>query len=329
MNTGFDLEEFPTSESAKRQLSYVTKGFYDTSYIGKWIYQVMGLEYDEAKRIVEELPLQFFPETATWGLKYHEIKWQLPIRENLSYEERRRLIYQKRDAKAPMTPCHMEQYLTRQQDFRVRVKDCHDNDGEDMGHPNIFHVIFSGEGTVNTKLARKLLNQIKQSHTTYLIYDRMEVFLQQIIEAEARFAVRTDFFPRYNLPFLMYDGTVRYNGRYQYNGWKTETLIDLYPTKLSILVDTKPKIYFLPQIKFKEIMVSQPVTEKDIRLACKLWTKPEIKAKEHLKIQYQSEAEVPQYNINLTVGYHLTRYNGEYRYNGTRKHESRIYQELV
>ena len=137
MSTGFDLEEFPTSESAKRQLSYVTKGFYDTSYIGKWIYQVMGLEYDEAKRIVEELPLQFFPETATWGLKYHEIKWQLPIRENLSYEERRRFIYQKRDAKAPMTPCHMEQYLTRQQDFRVRVKDCHDNDGEDMGHPKI------------------------------------------------------------------------------------------------------------------------------------------------------------------------------------------------
>ena len=46
MSTGFDLEEFPTSESAKRQLSYVTKGFYDTSYIGKWIYQVMGLEYE-------------------------------------------------------------------------------------------------------------------------------------------------------------------------------------------------------------------------------------------------------------------------------------------
>lgn len=153
MNTsGFNLEEFPTSESAKRQLSYVTKGFYDTSYIGKWLYQVMGLEYDEAKRIVEELPMQFFPETATWGLKYHEIKWQLPIRENLSYEERRRLIYQKRDAKAPMTPCHMEQYLMRQQEFRVRVKDCHDNDGENMGHPNLFHVIFSGEGTVNVKL---------------------------------------------------------------------------------------------------------------------------------------------------------------------------------
>lgn len=31
----FDLEQFPTSESAKRMLSYVTPGFYDNSYVGK------------------------------------------------------------------------------------------------------------------------------------------------------------------------------------------------------------------------------------------------------------------------------------------------------
>lgn len=30
----FDLEQFPTSESAKRMLSYVTPGFYDNSYVG-------------------------------------------------------------------------------------------------------------------------------------------------------------------------------------------------------------------------------------------------------------------------------------------------------
>ena len=103
----FDIENFPTSESAKKMLSYVTEGFYDKSYVGKWLYQVMGLEYDAALKIAEELPYQFFPETATWGLMYHEIKWGLPIRKNLSYEERRRLIYQKRDNRAPMTPYRM------------------------------------------------------------------------------------------------------------------------------------------------------------------------------------------------------------------------------
>ena len=38
----FDLEAFPTSESAVRMLSYVSQGFYDNSYVGKWLYQVMG-----------------------------------------------------------------------------------------------------------------------------------------------------------------------------------------------------------------------------------------------------------------------------------------------
>ena len=91
----FNLEEFPTSESALRMLSYVSEDFYKKSYVGKWLFQVMGLEYDEARKLVEELPYQMFVETATWGLMYHELKWQLPIRNNLSYEERRKLIYQK------------------------------------------------------------------------------------------------------------------------------------------------------------------------------------------------------------------------------------------
>ena len=58
-----DLENFPTSESAQRMLASVTPGFYDKSYVGKWLYQVMGLEFDEAKKLIaEELPLQFSPK---------------------------------------------------------------------------------------------------------------------------------------------------------------------------------------------------------------------------------------------------------------------------
>ena len=76
-----DLENFPTSSSALRMLDDVSTGFYENSYVGKWLFQVMGLEYDDAFQLVEDLPKQFFPETATWGLKYHEMKWQLPVRE--------------------------------------------------------------------------------------------------------------------------------------------------------------------------------------------------------------------------------------------------------
>lgn len=175
----FDLENFPASESAQRMLSYVTAGFYDDSYVGKWLYQVMGLEYDSARKAAEELPAQLFPETATWGLMYHEIKWGLPVRPNLSYEERRRLIYQKRDYRSPMTPYRMEIYLKNAMGFEVHVADCNDPGeyGYRFDHPNIFRVTFIGEDTLNSKWAKEILSGLKQSHTTFAITDRIEIIL--------------------------------------------------------------------------------------------------------------------------------------------------------
>lgn len=175
--TDEELELFPASESAKRMLSYVTSGFYDRSYVGKWMFQVMGAEYDGARAIAEELADQFFPETATWGLKYHEIKWQLPVRENLPYEERRRLIFQKRDFRAPMTPATIETYLRNALGFDVYVCDAHDAGpyGYVPPHPNVFKVFFVGEQTLDTKKAHEMIDGLKQSHTAYKINDRMEI----------------------------------------------------------------------------------------------------------------------------------------------------------
>lgn len=34
----FDLENFPVSESAKNMIASVSDGFYDNSYVGKWLY---------------------------------------------------------------------------------------------------------------------------------------------------------------------------------------------------------------------------------------------------------------------------------------------------
>lgn len=175
-----DLENFPTSQSAQNMLATVTPGFYDQSYVGKWLYQVMGLEFDEAERLIaEELPLQFFPETATWGLMYHELKWGLPVRDYLSYDERRKLIYEKRDQRAPMTPYRMETMLANVTGFWANIADIHDGGkyGYKAGHPNTFIAVFVGDGSLNTKAVKRLLDSTKQSHTTYTIIDRMDTVL--------------------------------------------------------------------------------------------------------------------------------------------------------
>lgn len=205
----FDLENFPTSESAKKMLSYVSDGFYDESYVGKWIYQVMGMEYDAVLEIVEDLPNQMFPETATWGLSYHEIKWGLPIRENLSYEERRRLIYQKRDCRAPMTPRRMERYLEDATGFEVHIADIHDQGeyGFIPEHPNVFKVFFLGEKSVDVKAVSKMLDRLKQSHTIYSLNDRIET---QIDNKDLEKIIPKNILFKLAMPFWnirMFDGT--------------------------------------------------------------------------------------------------------------------------
>lgn len=110
---------------------------------------------------------------------YHEMKWGLPVRENLSYEERRRLIYQKRDFKAPMTPYRMESYIANVCGFKAQVSDIHDPGEYDFypEHPNIFRVDFVGDGTLDMKTVRAMLNGLKQSHTIWNANDRVIVIL--------------------------------------------------------------------------------------------------------------------------------------------------------
>lgn len=167
----FDLENFPISESANRMLGYVTDGFYDNSYVGKWIYQVIGEEWDSAKNIIDDFVCQLFIETATWGLRYHEIKWQLPIRDDLPYDERRRRIYQKRNYRAPITPYRMEMYLEDETKTEIHVSDANDPGEYGFGdlHPNIFKVyLILGEESRNLHNVYGALNRLKQSHTTYI-----------------------------------------------------------------------------------------------------------------------------------------------------------------
>lgn len=173
-----NIENFPTSEAAKRMMGYITgNGFYDRSYVGKWIFQVMGIEMDEARRIIEdELPYQAFPETATWGLRYHEEKFGLPIRENLSPEERRKLILDRRNTKAPITPWRLEKMVNSVLGCDVKVVDIHEPDNK-ITHPNTFVVYLEGEGAFSLQKGIDKINDAKQSHTSYELHVRLAVFV--------------------------------------------------------------------------------------------------------------------------------------------------------
>lgn len=151
------------SESAGRMLSYVTKGWYDRSYIGKWLYEVMGREIDRAEGFVRDLPYQLFAETATWGLMYHELKWGLPVRPALTDGERRQLIYRARDERPPMNPYRMEMILKNLTGREAHVDDM-------SGPPNTFTVEFEPGGIpIDLASVIERLGEIKQSHVAFSV----------------------------------------------------------------------------------------------------------------------------------------------------------------
>ena len=222
-----DLERFPTSPSAKRMIASVSEEFYEKSYVGKWLYQVMGLEMDEARLLIESLPEQVFPETATWGLMYHEMKWGLPVRENLDPEERRRLIYRRRDLRAPMNPWRLEWYLQNYTGYNFHIEDINDAHlyGWVAPHPNTFKVYITDvEGTTDVKAVKARLNELRQSHTTYslqervgMVFDHSELEHIEAFRAILRWAI--DF---WGAPYLLdgshfLDGSLRLGSNRRYD----------------------------------------------------------------------------------------------------------------
>lgn len=95
-----DLEHFPTNEVAQRLLTYVTRGWYDKSYVGKWIYEVIGLELETASMRISEAQKQAFPETAAWGMHFHELMYGIPIDRTKDIDDRRKAVVNRRDRTA-------------------------------------------------------------------------------------------------------------------------------------------------------------------------------------------------------------------------------------
>jgi len=84
----------PTSESALKMLSYVTPGFYDKSYVGKWMFQVMGLEYDKALKLAEDFSVRY-------DAKGHDPPRRRPVKRKISEELRYRQAGKKRPTNSP------------------------------------------------------------------------------------------------------------------------------------------------------------------------------------------------------------------------------------
>lgn len=97
----FDIINSPEAETFLRM---VTKGFYENSYTGLWMYETIGQEWDEMRKWAEGLKDEINPQTCTWSIGIWEWVYGIETDEALQLEYRRQRILAKILGTKPINP---------------------------------------------------------------------------------------------------------------------------------------------------------------------------------------------------------------------------------
>lgn len=104
-------EEILTSDCARQMYNYVSP-IYGESYVGLWMFQVIGLELDRMMSYFEDIPNQLNPATATWLLPAWEKRYGITPGADWTIERRREAVISKRKFNAPITPVKLGEMLS-------------------------------------------------------------------------------------------------------------------------------------------------------------------------------------------------------------------------
>ena len=80
-----------TSKTAERMLDETTP-IYDNSVVGLWLFEAIGRIYDELWDVLDALPDQLFPESATWSIDLWERRYGITPPADATLVERRNAV---------------------------------------------------------------------------------------------------------------------------------------------------------------------------------------------------------------------------------------------
>lgn len=154
-------ERIVKSTAARRMMEAVSP-IYEDSYAGCWLFEDIGREWDRLWEIIDELPDQLFPHTATWLLSLWERRYGIVPNETDSIEERRRRIEELEAYPKPFIPAVLDRWVNITSGSRAYVDD-------NIG-PYTFGVYIETQPdstTVDIDQLRKYINAHKHSHMSY------------------------------------------------------------------------------------------------------------------------------------------------------------------
>lgn len=173
-----------TSEAAERMLDRTTP-IYDNSVVGLYLFEAIGREYDMLNQIIEELPDQLNPDTATWLLGHWERRYGLTTDESISLDDRRRRIRIRQKHTGAFNPYKIRQLAENITGLSARV--------EEHTAPYTFAVYLSSTSSDAEEL-RKAIRKIKPSHLSF------EIGYEQGVSNEVYVGGNVDLYKNFVLP---------------------------------------------------------------------------------------------------------------------------------
>lgn len=154
-----NLEEFPTNPVAKEMMAMISP-IYDKSYVGKWIFQVMGLGLGQAKERILSLYQEAFPGTAYLTISLWEQQYGLTPTPDMSLEARRMAILERIQSQHPINPSWLANEIYEACMGETTIL-------ENTG-PNKFTVLISeGDRGVRFNDLIELIDKHKPAHLSY------------------------------------------------------------------------------------------------------------------------------------------------------------------
>lgn len=103
-------ERIVQSTVAKRMIGTVSP-IYEDSYVGCWLFEDIGREWERIWAIIDELPNQLFPETVTWLMDMWEERYGIIPNIGDDLETRRSRIMEAEAPPQPFTPWSLNRWV--------------------------------------------------------------------------------------------------------------------------------------------------------------------------------------------------------------------------
>lgn len=271
-----------------------------------------GKELDIIHAIIEDMPNQFNPQTATWGLGLWEEMLGITM-ETENIADRRSRVMMKLLTLQRITPISLERLIKNVAGANVDII-------RNVA-PYTFQVCVRNDSlNCDSALIWKIIEENKEAHMAY--YQGYNLVGGKVFVRQAEIITFTmAFYPLFNLPKLRLTSRWKLNGRKKLSGYDGSGRIDLYPVGMEFAVPVREAPREAAQLSF--LLGVQEQAESGQEMEIKTFAVCMEDVKEEFTLQASARTEVKAGNATL---YNAHRLDGKRKLNGSLKLNGGFYQ---